>query len=163
MYVVTIYMRKPILFITSILFLIIIHKPLSSIAADPASILIINQVRGVESCCLPGNTEIIERIQSDKELSKLPIGWALRFDVINEDSYTKYFKDNNNLGLLLEITPSLASASGVLYKGKLTGEDWYLARNAFLIGYTKDERKKLIDTVLASFKKTFGYYPSFTV
>lgn len=112
---------------------------------------------------MAGNTEIIDRIQSDNELSKLPIGWALRFDSINDPHFQKYFKDKKNVGLLLEITPQLASASGVVYKGKQTGEDWYLARNAFLIGYTVNERKKLIDTVFKAFNKTFGYYPLFTV
>lgn len=112
---------------------------------------------------MPGNVELVERINQDDQLKNLPIGWALRFDAITNTKFQQYFSKDKNLGLLLEITPLLASESGVAYKGKSSGEDWYLARNAFLIGYRLDERKKLIDNAFSIFKRTFGYFPQFSV
>lgn len=131
--------------------------------ARETSALIINQIRGSESCCQPGNLNLINEIRDKKFTEKLSFGWALRYDAIKDKEYLKSLRDLGEFGLLLEITPDLAKESGVPYKGRKDGSDWYYGKNAFLIGYSIPERKQIIDTVFNSFKSEFGYYPSFTV
>ena len=135
-----------------------------SASAKNATILIVNQIRGDEKCCTPGNIELIKVLQEDKVINNLPFGWALRFDALENNDYTETIKESTGeLGLLLEVTPRLASVSRVVYKGSASGSDWYFAKNAFLVGYTQEERKKLIDTLFAAFRQKFGFYPVFTV
>ena len=134
-------------------------------AAESISTVIINQVRGDE-CCLPGAQDFITTLLETEQVKDLPLAWALRYDVLVSDSFTTEIKkipDTQTTGILLEVTPRLASVSGVLYKGKADGSDWASSRNAFLIGYSQTERKKLIDTVFAEYFRQFQRYPDFPV
>lgn len=151
-------MFKKLFFLTALFFL---HTKVA-FGYDP-TVLVINQVRGNESCCLPGNSDLLIAINNDPDLNALPIGWALRYDVLENQKLTSIIPKSGEFGLLLEITPKLASDSGVVYKGNISGDDWYYAKNAFLVGYTRDERKKLLDKVFGKFKNTFEYYPKFTI
>lgn len=126
-------------------------------------VLIINQIRGDEVCCQKGSLSLVEKIKENNLAADLSFGWALRYDALTNKQYLKALSGLGEFGLLLEVTPSLAEASQVVYKGKEDGSDWYYAKNAFLIGYSTSERKKLLDTLFASFKAEFGYYPKFTV
>lgn len=135
-------------------------------AAEPTYLLIIHQIRGNEQCCRPGSPDMARMINDDKRFINLPLSWALRYDVLTDDEAVVSFTNLpkiQTLGMLLEITPKLASASGVVYKGDAEGLDWQNARQAFLIGYTQIERKKLIDTVCKAFYDRFQFYPTFTV
>lgn len=148
---------KKILFCVILFFAII-----TPAYAGNSTFLIINQVRGEEICCQRGSTDMIKAINKSSDLKDLPQSFALRFDAL-DDKYIPLFPKKDNLGILLEVTPLLAKASGVSYKGSKEGSDWYSAKNAFLIGYTKKERKKLIDTAFTRFFEKFGFYPKFTV
>jgi hypothetical protein len=135
-------------------------------AQIPLPVLIIQQIRGNETCCEPGSADMVDKISKMPESTTLKLAWALRFDALKNEQLIATLSalpKNHSLGLLLEITPQLASASGVIYHGDLQGSDWHSARNAFLLGYTQVERKKLIDTLFAEFKKHFGYFPKLTV
>ncbi len=123
-------------------------------------IVIINQVRGSEQCCQPGNMQMF--LDINNKYSDLPVGWAIRYDALLNKTVVNNLKQSHEAGLLLEITPHLASQSGVEYKGKLDGTDWYYAKNAFLIGYTTQERIKLVDTLFEAYRQVFGVYPQFT-
>ncbi len=131
--------------------------------AKETNVLIINQIRGDEVCCQAGSLDLLNEIRDKKLINELSFGWALRYDVLIDKEYLKSLRDLGEFGLLLEVTPNLAKASDVVYKGKEDGSDWYYGKNAFLIGYTPSERKKLIDTLFTSFKSEFGFYPVFTV
>lgn len=133
------------------------------VLADKPTFLIIHELRGGEKCCSPGSVDLVKNLKKRKDIDNLSYSWALRFDVLEDNSYSDYLKNLDNLGLLLEVTPSLASSSGVLYKGRVDGSNWYYAKNAFLIGYTRDERKKIIDHLFSTFKNKLGFYPAFTV
>ncbi|KKS87361.1 MAG: hypothetical protein UV61_C0002G0082 [Candidatus Gottesmanbacteria bacterium GW2011_GWB1_43_11] len=128
--------------------------------------VIIHQIRGPQTCCHGGTSDIFSEINSLDENKNLPLAWALRYDALVDSATIEKIKNlprAQSLGILLEITPQLASASAVNYKGESSGSDWYSARNAFLIGYTQTERKQLIDTVFGEFHTQFGYFPTFTV
>lgn len=126
--------------------------------------VIINQIRGDETCCQPGSDELIEAISSNEEIGLLPMGWAIRYDALDNQKRTDLIKKSKGeLGALLEITPQLAKESGVSYRGDENGYDWHFGKNVFLIGYSEEERKKLIDTYMRKFKQIFRKNPSFSV
>ena len=134
------------------------------LAADSVATVIINQVRGDE-CCLPGSRDFITTLLETESVKDLPLAWALRYDALVNDNFSAEIKKipkQQAVGILLEVTPQLASVSGVLYKGKPDGSDWTSSRNAFLIGYSQTDRKKLIDTVFAEYFRQFEHYPDFT-
>ncbi len=135
-------------------------------AANEVSALIIHQIRGNEMCCMQGNLKMIERIFQDPELQKLPLSWALRYDVLTDSDAVASFSGilmKQNVGVLLEVTPLLASASGVIYRGLPDGSDWYHANHAFLVGYSISERKRLIDTIIGAYRELFHANPLFSV
>ena len=61
------------------------------------------------------------------------------------------------LGCWLEIVEPLVVDSGLEWRGRAPWD--FHANVAFLMGYTVSERKRIIDTYMARFKKEFGYYP----
>ncbi len=137
-------------------------------------VLFINQVRGGE-CCDPGNLEHLKLQLDTFEKNDLPANFAIRYDALTDPRYVQLLKQYstsqpnnqstnqpaNELGIFLEITPSLIEKSGGEYKG--TNENWYQAQYAYPIGYEPEMREKLVDTVFAEFFKQFGKYPKFTV
>lgn len=160
-------------------------------------ILFLNQVRG-EECCDPGHLEHLQLQLSTFQKHQLPANFAIRYDALTDSRYISLIKNfqtglrspTSDLGIFLEITPSLAKASGVQYntneqvsrpslEGRtpsLRNEDmaggvenkedlskWYEAQHVYPLGYSLEDRKKLVDTAFAEFRKQFGTTPSFTV
>lgn len=150
------------MFIKFIIFVLFFTLPDLVFAQNqPHFTLIINQVRG-EECCDVGSLANLQHQLEKLNSLNLSANFALRYDILSNSQYLDIFKGqkNHQLGSLLEIIPSLASDSGVNYKGD--NNSWYEAQNVFLIGYTNEERKKLIDTYMQKFHETFASYPQFT-
>ena len=126
--------------------------------------VIINQVRGKE-CCDLGQLSAVQQQVQFLNTEQLSATFALRYDAVIDKDFQTYFKQvaspNLEVAALLEITPKLASQSGVLYTDNT--DSWYQAEHAFLIGYQPDDRKKLIDTYMAASQNAFGDYPTTTV
>lgn len=152
------------IFIFSIIFTTFLFLPTSVLAEENNQnhfTLIINQVRGT-SCCDKGSLEHFNnQAKKLKELS-LNGNFSLRYDALKDQKFietaNKY--PEHEIGGLLEIIPSLASDAGVEYLGSET--KWHEANHVFLIGYTQEQRKKLIDTYMSQFKQKFNRYPTFT-
>lgn len=127
----------------------------------PHYTLIINQVRGQE-CCDKGSVENLKNQLDALDQLQLSANFAVRYDALIDENFSALLQQQKRslLGGLLEITPGLAHAAGVNYKG--TEDSWYEAQNIFLIGYSLDERQRLIDAFMNKFKTYFGEYPSFT-
>ncbi len=127
----------------------------------PHRTIISNQVRGTE-CCSPGSKEYFEQQQAT--LSKFSLGatFTLRYDALIDQSFIEqaHRYPEFEYGGLLEVTPSLAQAAEVPYLG--SEEQWYEAQYVFLVGYSKPERKQLIDTYMEQFLEVFGTYPRTT-
>lgn len=86
--------------------------------------------------------------------------WLFNYDVILDSGIiaeTKLMDKSQELGIFLEITPELASESGVIYNKT---DSWHRANSVFLSGYTQEDRRRLIDQVFSKFKQTFGFYPT---
>lgn len=132
--------------------------------AGEANFLIINQIRGNEDCCDKGSGDLVDAFNQNENIKSLPMGWTIRYDVFEDPVIFDKIKNIKDLGLLLEITPRLASEAKVKYRGSLDSQssDWYYAKNSMLLGYLQEDRKKLIDTAFGKFKSKFGYFPSYT-
>lgn len=152
-------MRSLLFFLTFILLTI---NRAGTVYGAQKTVLIVNQVRGNE-CCDDGNMEHVKQQIASLAAHGFPAAFALRYDVLTDAQYVSIFmgKPHIELGLFLEITPVLARDAGVPYAGPV--DKWYKAKNAYLLGYTPTERKKIIDTAMKAFKKVVGVYPTTTV
>lgn len=125
--------------------------------------LLINQVRGGECCSAGGLNELRTQIETSQRL-ELPTTFTVRYDTLRDASYLSLLsqakQSGAELGGFLEITPQLASDSGVPYTG--TSENWYEAQHVYLIGYSPENRIKILDTYMSAFYKAFGTYPKTT-
>jgi hypothetical protein len=146
-----------------LLFLFLFVFPASPALAN-SQVIIINQVRGKESCCQPGSLENLKKqIHYHQELN-IPAHFLIRYDTLNDPSFIAELKkalDTHNhlinLGILIEITPSLAKDTNVNYQA--TANTWQEAQHVFTIGYSKENRKKLVNQLFNRFHQTFGFFP----
>jgi hypothetical protein len=125
-------------------------------------ILFVNQVRG-EECCDQGQVEALNQQIKTFESRQLPATFAFRFDALTP-KFLNTLKEshvNHEVAAFLEITPSLALAAQVNYQGD--NSNWYRAKHSYLIGYSPDDRVKLLDTYMARFFSEIGAYPKTTV
>ncbi len=91
--------------------------------------------------------------------NQLPATWLVRFDALTDPQIVGFLKSLNSqqeVGLFLEVTPSLTTAAGVTYH---QSPNWHYAQSILLAGYTPVEREKLIDTAVAKYKEIFGVNP----
>ncbi|MFH0773831.1 MAG: hypothetical protein V1922_05990 [bacterium] len=138
----------------------LLHAPERKINAE---IVFINQVRGLE-CCQKGSLEFTRQQLELFKKYKFAATFVLRYDALIDNAFINLFKsyakNRFDYGIFFEITPRLAKDAGVAYKG--SQERWYRASYAYLVGYSQEDRKKLIDTVMTQFKREFGSYPKTT-
>ncbi|MDH5532864.1 MAG: hypothetical protein OEX81_00355 [Candidatus Pacebacteria bacterium] len=127
-------------------------------------VIFINHVRG-EECCDKGSLDNFElQLKTFSDL-ELPAFFSLRYDALTDPQYQKlikkYYKnDLFQFGVMLEVTPQLATNSFVEYKD--TPENWFQAQNAFLIGYEQNDRIALMDTLIESYENLFDHEPEFS-
>ncbi len=128
----------------------------------PKYILFVNQVRG-EECCDPGNIDSLNQQLEVFAAHKLSATFALRYDALNQKFVNPIVdsKQNHEVAAFLEITPSLAMDAGVAYYGN--ADSWYRAKHSYLVGYTPEDRIKLIDAYMSRFKSLLDSYPKTTV
>ena len=143
------------LFIALLLLICSINK----VTAQEHYNLIINQVRGQE-CCSPGNINHFRSQLSETNKLNLNANFALRYDVLNNPIFIQEiekYKNDFEWSAFLEITPQLAQDANVPYLG--TEETWYEAQYSYLIGYSQENREKIINQYMEKFKDVVGNYP----
>ncbi len=132
-----------------------------AISSPPADILLVNQVRGTE-CCQPGSSAtFLEQINIAQSLN-LPTTFSLRYDALNDPEFiaivaAEVDSELIHWGLFYEVTPTLAADAEVPYDG--TSATWSRAQHAFSLGYTQDERSRLLATVMAKYLEVFQEKP----
>lgn len=110
------------------------------------------------------NREMASGLKKLIEKYHLSATWLPRFDALNDSRYIDLCRSLNSeqeIGVWLEITSSHASAANVPYRIE-PSEEWFWAKYALTMGYSPEQRLRLIDTLMAKFRKVFGRYP-FTV
>jgi hypothetical protein len=155
---------KIILILTFFLFLFLFKTNIS--AKEPAHVLIINQIRG-EECCSKGSFINLQKQIENHIAKKVPAYFALRFDALINEDYVSYVKEASikypeliKLSVLIENTPQLINKVGI--NKNIKEENWFEAQNAFTIGYSQNDAKKIVDFLFLIFYEKFGYYPSLT-
>ena len=130
----------------------------------PQIINIINFVRDIE----PRNKSInlyaatANQIRLLKE-NNLPATFLIQYDALIDEKYLKLFKkeldENYEIGIWLETVKPLIEKAGIKWRGRAGFPwDWH-ADVGFSVGYTRDERIRIVDTFMKDFKSIFGYYP----
>lgn len=122
---------------------------------------IVNFIRGVEPRRpMDLYKPVAEQIRLMREL-KLRGTFLLQYDALIQPQYTELLKscdpDQFEIGVWLEMNEPHVTDAGLPWRGEYSW-DWH-AYCGFSVGYTKEEREKLIDTLFAKFKEIFGYYP----
>lgn len=124
----------------------------------------INHIRGDE-CCDTGSLQTFNNQLDFFSQQNLPAFFALRYDALIDPNFKKTIEQykNNKLfkfGVMLEITPQLAKDSFVEYQGDT--EHWYQAQQAFLIGYSREDRQAILDTLIKNYQSLFKANPEFS-
>ena len=120
---------------------------------------IINFLRGYEN----DGTDLVESIRQNIRLLKeyrLKSTFLIQYDVFYSEEMMTLVKNAGSLfekGAWLEIVGPLVVDAGLPWRGNAPWD--FHANVAFLMGYTVEERKRIIDTYMARFRKEFGYYP----
>ncbi len=132
----------------------------TALAADLKQVTIVNPIRG--SDFWNNSYSILDTPQKQYQIiqkNNLPATWLTRFDALTDvkvQSFLKGLDKNQEVGIFLEVTPKLTQAAGVNYN---PSPSWHNAKSVLLIGYSPEDRKKLIDQAFLKYKDIFGFYP----
>lgn len=151
-------MRK---IIVLLLFLLSITLVPTILAQGDSFVSIVNPIRGADFWEIKDQkpeTVILGQIEILKQFN-FPATWLLRFDAMGNKSIIDALKNRvlDEKGLFLEVTPSWTDLAKVEYHKSAS---WHSAGNAFLTGYERLERERLIDIAFEKFQSVFGVYPS---
>ncbi|MBQ2941135.1 MAG: hypothetical protein IJD97_02750 [Clostridia bacterium] len=122
---------------------------------------IVNFIRDTEPR-LP--MDLITPVKMQIELMKkhnLKGTFLLQYDALTDKVYQDMLKELDpsqfEIGVWLEIVEPQVKKAGLTWRGRYS---WDWATNVgFSVGYTKEEREKLIDVLFTDFNEIFGYYP----
>ena len=119
---------------------------------------IVNFIRAVEP---RGNVDLLEPVVNQIALLNkysLPGTFLLQYDALLEERFTAPLRGAGfEMGLWLEIVQPLCEASGLPWRGRWPW-DWH-AHCGFSVGYTPEERERLIDKAFEKYRQVFGAYP----
>ncbi|MGN1346174.1 MAG: hypothetical protein ACI4V1_05275 [Eubacteriales bacterium] len=122
---------------------------------------IVNFIRAVEPRL---TVDLIKPVTEQIRLMKehhLRGTFLFQYDALILPEYTDLFSslDPNQfeLGVWFETVQPQVEKAGLTWHGRFPW-DWH-AHCGFSVGYTKEEREKLVDVLYEEFKKVFGYYP----
>lgn len=125
---------------------------------------IVNIINFVRACEPRSDTDLITPIQEQIRLMQkhsLKGTFLLQYDAMISDDILKIFKDIDQeqfeLGVWYEVVQPLVEDCGMVWRGRYPW-DWHTSCG-FPVGYSKTERKLLIDALYRKFKSLFGYYP----
>jgi hypothetical protein len=130
------------------------------IAQEQKQITIINPIRGEDFWNYPYS--LLETPKKQYELinsKNIEATWMPRYDALKNtevQSFLKSLNQKQEVGLFLEVTPTLTTDAGVTYN---QSPNWHYSKSVLVIGYSPEDRIKLIDTAMNQFKQVFGYFP----
>jgi hypothetical protein len=108
-------------------------------------------------------TDLIQPVRQQMALiktHKFPATWLLQYDALVEGPFVEFLKAemplDHETGIWFEMNRRICNDAGVAWRGNPQWEWDYHVPVAYAIGYTPDERRKLADTAMATFKRIFG-------
>ena len=91
---------------------------------------------------------------------KFPATWLLQYDALVEGPFVAFLKAempaDHEAGIWFEMNRKICDDAGITWRGNPDWEWDYHVPVAYAIGYTPDERRKLADTAVKTFKRIFG-------
>lgn len=122
---------------------------------------IINFVRAVEPRV---QMDLVTPVKEHVKLAKkhgLKSTFLLQYDALINPEYTDIIKELDTeqfeVGVWFEVVQPLAEKAGLVWHGRFPW-DWH-AHCGFSVGYTIEEREKLLDILFNDFKSIMGYFP----
>ena len=139
-------------------FAILFYSSSLTFAQSNSFVSVVNPIRGADFWEEQQSVEKAFLGQLDiLKANNLTATFLIRFDALSEEKIVTPLKNSNHeKGLFLEISPSWTNKAQVSYR---QSESWHNAGSAFLSGYEREERIKLIDAAFEEFKETLGFYP----
>jgi len=142
-----------------------------SLAADqmrkdrPHIVNIVNFIRQLEPRYPKVTQDVLyQTVVSQIELmNKYKLGgtFLLQYDALMDSRYQELLKklpsSTFEVGGWWEIPQPLAEKAGLKWRGRYPW-DWH-ANVGFSVGYTPEEREKLVDAYMNDFKQIYGYFP----
>lgn len=111
--------------------------------------------------------EYVEHVQQYREQVRLrdkynvPFTCLMTYDAMRDEEMSSLVKadmnDKTDVGIWLELCREVVEKAGIKWRGK--GEWEWTVEPGFLMAYTKDEKERIIDCVMAEYHKLFGCYP----
>ena len=94
-----------------------------------------------------------------------PGTYALKYDALMEPRFQallkEYLDENDELGIWWEITEPLCSRAGVAFRDTRMEQEYDdRVDSAYSLGYTPEERKRIVDAYMGDFYAVYGKYPS---
>ena len=94
-----------------------------------------------------------------------PGTYALKYDALMDSGYQallkEYLDENDELGVWLEITEPLCRRAGIAFRDTRMEQEYDdRVDSAYSLGYTPDERKRIVDAYMTDFYAVFGKYPA---
>ncbi len=91
---------------------------------------------------------------------QFPATWLLQYDALVEGPFVEFLKsempEGHEVGIWFEMNRKICDDAGIAWRGRPDWEWDYHVPVAYSIGYTPDERRKLVDTACATFNRVFG-------
>ncbi len=124
---------------------------------------IVNFIRGCDNRAKFSLTEPVEKqVELAEKYPDLPITFLYQYDALIRPEFaelTKNCKAQTEIGIWIEMSKPLIEAAGLKWRGR-EGLEWdWLAGVDMTVGYTVDQRKKIIDEIMRLFFEIYGYYP----
>lgn len=154
-------MKHFVLFFAFLLYLFVFVGNVNSVGAESCGnrfVTIVNPVRG-RDLWFDKTLKPLEDQYSLIKKYEFSATWLLTYDSLLDEQIFDYFAsmdERQEFGLFLEVSPTLAKDSRVIYPHNVA---WFFPNAVFLSGYSQSDRIKILDTIFGKFKKKFGYYP----
>ncbi len=110
--------------------------------------------------------KLLEKTRAQMEMNNkrnVAATYLPTYEAFTDDDFKALLKNNikdrDEIGVWMGIAQPLVDRVNIQWRGKL-GFDWVHTSNVCLLtGYTNEEKERLIDEIMNSFKEIFGYYP----
>jgi len=127
----------------------------------PRIVNIVNFIRGVEPRePMDLVTPVVEQIKLAKKHG-LPSTFLVQYDAMIKPEFADLLKKElgpeDEIGAWIEVVQPQVEAAGLKWRGRFPW-DWH-TDVGFTVGYTPEERLKLMDVYMEKFKEVFGKYP----
>ncbi len=134
----------------------------------PQIVNIINFIRDIEPRD-PRDPDVVKKVLADTTRNQISLAkkynlkttFLLQYDSLTDPVYQEMLKELDpeqfEFGLWHEIVQPQCEKLGIPWTGRFPW-DWH-CHCGFGVGYTKEERRALLDLSFETFKEIFGYYP----